>query len=186
MRRIAFFLFGLLWWEVAISHAVYDDLRPNLRRIQTSLEWFPKIISIDKNLKQKETPQGNLNLIFIYQNDRNYVEQLAGNFQQRFPRISNAGVQTLVVNIRALPSMNNISAVFVAEHLVPADIQLLNHYAQIKNILVFSPFVGDVEQGVTAGISTQGRIQPYFNSHALKSTHLQLNENVLKTAKIYE
>jgi len=185
MPRIYACLISLiLFWSS--STFADDDAERSNRRILTSLEWFPKIINIDRELSQKRTPQGNLNVVFVYQNNREAVERIAKNFQQRFPRIGQYTVQVLIVNTQVLPSLNYVSAVFIGELLNKSEIKTILKYAENERVLIFSPFKGDVEKGIASGIATAGRIQPYFNKSALRRANLMLDEHVLNSAKLYE
>ena len=57
----------------------------------------------------------------------------------------------------------------------------------IKNhIIVFSPFEGDVEKSITAGVFIGARVQPSINMKTLKASGIQIKFFFLKVAKKYE
>jgi hypothetical protein len=51
---------------------------------------------------------------------------------------------------------------------------------------MFSPFVGDVERGATAGIAITSRVKPFFNVKTLKRADIDINPILMKLSKRYE
>ena len=51
--------------------------------------------------------------------------------------------------------------------------------------ILFSPFEGDVEKGVMAGLSVESRVRPYVNISALKHSNVEMKPFFIKVSKLY-
>ena len=55
-----------------------------------------------------------------------------------------------------------------------------------EQIMVFSPYAGDVERGATVGIAIGNRVRPYFNIDTLNTSRVNILKKLLKVSKRYE
>ena len=101
-------------------------------------------------------------------------------------------IHGLQVNIRimALARFRTISdlrpmAIFITQHLQDADLQKLVQLSIRQRVLLFSPFEGDVEQGVLGGLSVRTSVRPYINMHTLRQSGVRIKPFYLKVARQY-
>lgn len=169
-----------------LSFAIGDEIEA--RRIKTSLAIFPRIIAVDEDIDGKLDADKRVQLVVTFSADdvsaNNQVSILSTSVQ-------NIGGRPLAV--RALPlgklldsAAAAVSGVFIAEKLDDEALDRLLQFARDKHILVFSPFSGDVERGVTAGIAVGSQVKPYFNIPALARAKIVVNPTLLRISKHYE
>lgn len=74
---------------------------------------------------------------------------------------------------------------FLAQRLgAPERARLLAHTAG-RPVLLFTPFEGEVEQGVMAGFVIEARVRPHVNLAALRASGLELREIHLKASLLH-
>ena len=76
-------------------------------------------------------------------------------------------------------------AVFFAAPLSPTAFLDWLSWGKTQHVLLFSPFEGHVERGMTAGLSVQAKVQPYLNSQSMRDIGLQLKPFFLRVSKVY-
>ncbi len=52
-------------------------------------------------------------------------------------------------------------------------------------MILYSPFEGDVERGVTAGLSIEAKVLPFVNQRTLEASGVELKPFFLKVAKVH-
>ena len=62
----------------------------------------------------------------------------------------------------------------------------LIEFVQQKQVLLFSPFEGDVERGVTAGFRVTDKVLPMVNMASLKLSNIYLKAFFLRVAVKHE
>ncbi|HEX8154652.1 MAG TPA: hypothetical protein VF698_16080, partial [Thermoanaerobaculia bacterium] len=58
-------------------------------------------------------------------------------------------------------------------------------YGIDRRLIVYSPFEGHVESGVTGGLSVEAQVRPFVNSTTLAASHIALKDFFLKVTKVY-
>ena len=166
---------------------IYADSTED-RRIMISASVFPRIIAVDENLSKKLDSSGQVHLAIIYKLNKDKADKVA---QQMLRKIKNIANKKILINIYKLSDIKNnslerLSGVFIVEHMFGEDLEYIKKYASENHIILFSPFEGDVERGVMAGIFIGSKIRPYFNTKYLNYSQVKLNPAILKVSKIYE
>lgn len=176
-RVLVLFLIGLLSFGVGADTA-------QKRRILVGLKLFPAVIAANEHLLEEEPKP--LKLLIIYHDDADYAKELAETLR----RVEHIKGRELKVDVMSFAKLLNGSstppdALFLSERLVD-DIPAVAAYGIQHGVITFSPFNGDVELGILAGISISDRILPYINNGTLRRTQLSLKPFFLKVAEIYE
>lgn len=169
-----------------LSFAIGDELEA--RRIKTSLAIFPRIVAVDEDIDSKLDADKQVQLVVTYRNDSVSAQNQASILSASVQNIGGRPLAVRAVEMNELLGLGSaaISGVFVAEVLEDDALERLLQFARERHILVFSPFSGDVERGVTAGISVGSQVKPYFNLPALARAKIVVNPTLLRISKHYE
>ena len=122
----------------------------------------------------------------VYQNNRHQAEQLRpdlekiGMIRRRGMRIESISLAELLTS-----SPEPASTIFLAEPVGDELGDLLKFVTQ-KRVLLFSPFEGDVERGVTTGFRVTDKVLPMVNMSSLKQSNIQLKAFFLRVAVKHE
>ena len=173
-------LFGLCVADVSADEA-------DSRRVGISLSIFPRIVAVDNQFRDKLNADKKAYLFFIYDKDEEYAQQLADLMQKNNANIGGMYVEIKAVSVEDGLQGNDLpTAMFIAERLGEAQLNKVMKFANDSQRLVFSPFTGDVERGVTVGISVTNRVKPYFNLASLRQSKISINALLMKMSKRYE
>lgn len=174
---------GLLLFVMTSSKgAIGDEFEERL--VSVGLKVFPAIIAADESMEERsaDTP---LFITIVYHDNRAYAETLARRLEKISP-IKGRHLRIRVLSVeQLLQQESSPDALFLSQRLDQPLEQVLD-YARRHNVISFSPFRGDVERGVLAGIAVTDRILPYINLRTLSSLKLELKPFFLKVAEIYE
>ncbi len=155
------------------------------RRVLVGLKIFPAVLAASQALEQKsELP--NIRVLIVYHKDKDNAEELAETLRG-IKKIKGKPlvVETIPISLLLQGSIPPPFGLFVSQRN-DEDIEAISHYGQQHNIITFSPFHGDVEKGILAGIAISDRILPYINSQTLAALPTGLKMFFLKVAEIYE
>lgn len=183
--RFRFPLTGLLATLLLLSAAFAHAGGREESRAWAGLDLFPSVLAADAEIVDKRGPDGELSLLILYQTDRELAEEMAR-------RLARTGT------IRGIPIRVEIArdprplhgtdpppaGIFLAEPRI-GDLDAVIQFGRENGRLVFSPFAGDVERGVPAGISVSDRILPLVNAEALEVFGLRLKPFFLRIAEVY-
>lgn len=160
----------------------------NQRRVEISLSIFPRIVAVDNDFRSKLGPERTARLLFVYDGDPANAKKLSEALLEKTGNIGGMHLVSDVADIKQpLPTGDELPvAIFLAETLDPAKLKIVMDFAREHHRLVFSPFPGDVERGVTVGISVTSRVKPYFNIAALHDTQVDINVILMKVSARYE
>jgi hypothetical protein len=159
------------------------------RRVDISLSIFPRIVAVDNHFRDKLGEDEIVRLFFLYDKDRENAEDLAQRMNKGAQGIGGREVLAVAVSVDQAVLVDEDTlpmAIFITEHLGDARLLRVMLFAEKYNRLVFSPFSGDVERGVTVGISVTNRVKPYFNIHALQRSKIVINALLMKMSRRYE
>ncbi|MBN1833380.1 MAG: DUF3313 family protein [Deltaproteobacteria bacterium] len=165
-----------------------DDLKadkPADRRAWTGLDLFPSLLAADADIAEKMGPDGALQLLLVYQDRQDLAESMRTHLErvkkiQDIPiRIEIAGIDEL--SDRVEPSL---AGIFLVEQ-AGDEIEILIRLGRKHRAVVFSPFAGDVERGVSSGMVTMDRIVPYVNIEAMHLSGIRIKPFFLRIAKQY-
>ncbi len=155
-------------------------------RIHAGLRLFPAAIAADKNIRKKTNADGKLLLLIIYRNDKAIAEEMADALLKvKTIRGTAITVETASYDDIGGSYPKKTAALFLSQ---PGYSGLKNviSFGEKRQILVFSPFHGDVEKGVACGLVVSDMIEPYVNTAALKKASVRLKSFFLKVATQYD
>ena len=157
------------------------------RRVDISLSIFPRIVAVDNHFRDKLNSDKKAYLLFVYDKNQKYAQQLADRMKNSNANIGGMAVVTEIISVADdLPINNPPTALFVVEKLSSAQLEKIMLFSAETHRLVFSPYSGDVERGATVGISVTNRVKPYFNLSALRQSKVAINALLMKMSKRHE
>lgn len=153
------------------------------RRVRTGARLFRSLLAADVAVKSKAV-EGVLD-VAVYARSEAQVEVVA-------PVIAPAGepgkVRGLRLSLRRIDAIDEARipmGVFLATPLPPEQLAALIDWSRRHRVILYSPFEGDVERGVMAGLSIEAKVQPYVNPRALAAGGVELKPFFLKVAKVH-
>ena len=154
-------------------------------RLQIGINLLPAIIAANQSLEASDGTN-SLPIYLVYRENRRLAQQLEPSLRRvveirkRKLEITTLSLDELLANEPA-----PLSIVFITE---PLDRRLpeLVELAQQQRILLFSPFKGDVELGVTTGFKVTDKVLPLVNMASLKQSKIQLKAFFLRIAVKHE
>ena len=169
------------------STQIHADATEN-RRVMISASVFPKIIAVDEDLSAKLDSSGQVRLGLIYKNNKTTAEKIKKQMLRKIKNIANKNIVIDIINTSefSMKLKDKLSGIFIVDHIANFDINTIKNYSNQNNIIFFSPYEGDVERGVMAGIFIGSKIRPYFNMKSLTLAKVKLKPAILKVSKIYE
>lgn len=173
-------LFSLLSLQTTYAQ---KGLQP---RLEIGLSLLPAVIAANKNLNHYLSNNDTLSVYLVYQRDI----QLATAIKSRISK--SVIIQKQNVKYQAISQSNllveenlNAAAIFIIEPAGSNLKELIGFSHDIKSLL-FSPFKGDVEQGVATGFQVTDRVLPMVNIQSLEKTKIKLKAFFLRIAVKYE
>ncbi len=172
---------ALLFWASCLDAHEVDRLR-----INAGIELFPSFIAADLDIANKTGKNGNLTLLLVHQANEHETEHLAATLT-KVKRIRGLSISVHVVSVEALTDYHHLrpAGIFIAEHLPNETLDAILAFGRRAQVLVISPHEGDVEHGVSGGISVSDRILPYVNMQALDASSIRLKHFFLRIAEKY-
>ncbi|TVO58187.1 YfiR family protein [Denitromonas halophila] len=156
------------------------------RRVTVGLNLFPALLAADQNIADKRVGSGPLLLLLIHRDEVQLVEQLAAALRDKGAiRGIPLRVQPVLVSELADYATAKVAGVFVAQRMGD-DIDAVLDFSRRHQLLSFSPFPGDVERGVAAGISVSDRVLPYVNIDAVDAAGVRIKPFFLRIAERYD
>ncbi|QID16377.1 YfiR family protein [Nitrogeniibacter mangrovi] len=167
-------------WLGAVAADEYDA-----RRVAVGINLFPAVLAADQDIGKKRSGDA-LRVLLVYRDDAAQVERLAQGLRDK-GAIRGIPLAVDIVPVEALLDQrrDHIAGVFVAQRL-GEDTTALVDYCRRHHLLSFSPFEGDVERGVAAGIAVSDRVLPYVNVAALDAAGVRIKPFFLRIAERYE
>ena len=135
------------------------------RRVRMGARVLRSLLAADTRIEERAGPSGALEILVIG-NDRPLMADVARTLTGG----AAIGDRPVTVTLAEQPDDAVVpGVVFVA---APVDAQRLGQlvrWCRQRDVILYSPFEGDVEQGATAGLSIAARVQPYLNLGAMAS-----------------
>lgn len=168
-------------WLGAVAADEHDA-----RRVTVGVNLFPAVLAADKDIGDKRSSKGLLVLLLVHRDDPALVERLAAVLRDK-GAIRGIPLSVKIVEVDALLDhpRDGVAGVFVAQRL-GADMATVLDYCRRHHVLSFSPFEGDVERGVAAGIAVSDRVLPYVNVAAMDAAGLRIKPFFLRIAERYD
>lgn len=157
-------------------------------RIQVGLKLFRSLVSADLDIKQKLNANRELPVALVYVSSDSDARDLQQTLHDSFSTVKDVPVDVQVRNLSELiqDTGNKPVAIFIAQPLNESQLAALVKYGIERQVIVFSPFEGDVEKGVLGGLSVQATVRPLINVRTLNDSRIRIKPFYLKVAKHYE
>ena len=156
------------------------------RRVLIGINIFPAVLAADSRLTQKAANGGKLELLLLYDTDRSDAKQLADRLNS-FAPIRGLTIDAHIAHYDQLADYDTHppAGIFLTGS-PPNQLGAVVAFGERHHIIVFSPFAGDVEQGVATGLYVSDQILPYVNLNTLRRSDIQLRPFFLEVARHYE
>lgn len=156
------------------------------RRIQTGSKIFRTLVAADMNLDNKIDAEGRLLFALVYSNDPEGSHIAEKTLELATSTIQERPIKIIRLSLSRLKNQNNIAAILITQRLEVEELHSIIAYSKKNRIILYSPFEGDVEKGVSAGLSVEARVRPYLNQAALEAAGIRIKPFFLKVSKLYE
>ncbi len=153
------------------------------RRVWAGLDLFPSLLAADLDIAHKQD-DGTLLLVLVYVDDREAAEEMARHLREEIGTIRKIPIR---VELTDDPQLSRYAerppaGIFLTQRL-RHRLAALIRYGRDHRVIVFSPFAGDVERGVAAGILISDRILPLINVEAIAASGIRFKSFFLRIAE---
>ncbi|MCP4115591.1 MAG: hypothetical protein GY737_09330 [Desulfobacteraceae bacterium] len=157
-------------------------------RLNFGLKIFPYIMATDSDLSSKMTDSGSFLILIIYRKERERAENLKQGIIKRGGTIKSIPIQAVTTDDleKTVSDSGCPSAIFLSEYLPGETFQKIIDFAIMNRVIVFSPIIGDVKRGATAGIYLSTSTLPSLNLTTLKKSRIQIGKKLRKLSKKYQ
>lgn len=168
---------------LAVPNAAADNTDD--RRVRAGARLLRSLLAADIGL-DKRLVDGGVQ-VWVYAADRRDASEAA---EQIVPPgdAATARLRDLALTATAhidLPAGSDApTAIFLASRPSNAQVDALVRWSIEHHAIVYSPFEGDVERGIPAGLSVEAKVQPFLNSTTLKAAGIELKPFFLQVAKV--
>ncbi|MGM0594711.1 MAG: hypothetical protein ACQETD_09260 [Pseudomonadota bacterium] len=154
------------------------------RRVNVGIRIAPAVFAASENIDAIE-PQTDLAVLVVYLDDAAYADEVARRLTQAGP-LKGRELKVTTLSAQRLNGDHDPApyAIFVAQQLGP-ELEPVIDYANRNDAISFSPFRGDVEAGILAGIAVSDRILPFINLDTLARLSHRFKPFFLKVAETY-
>ncbi|MBK9654431.1 MAG: hypothetical protein IPO66_02775 [Rhodanobacteraceae bacterium] len=101
-----------------------------------------------------------------------------------------AGAQGPAIELRRVDALNETTpppvGLFLATPLTETQLARAVDWSIRNQVILYSPFEGDVERGATAGLSIEAKVLPFVNQHTLSASGVELKPFFLKVARVHQ
>lgn len=155
------------------------------RRAWVGLDLFPTFLAADDNIDEKKGADGKLHLLLVHRGRSDLAEEMADQLS-RIGTIRGLPVRVSEVMIDELDTIPDDApaGIFLVERMGDA-LGTVIRYGRDRHVIVFSPFPGDVENGVNSGMVISDRILPYINVETMRLSGVRMKPFFLRVAERY-
>lgn len=177
------FVYSLIFCWL-ISFPVWAHEQEDMRGI-IGIKLFPALLAADLNLSSRVDENGEITVVLVYAEDNKVAVNMASRLE------SNGDIKGFKLHVLVMPWKNLkdkgdvVAGVFIAEPMSDVVPDLIQ-YCNTRNVLLFSPYSGDVERGVLAGLEVTDRIRPYLNMDAMRDADVRLKPFFVELASQYD
>jgi hypothetical protein len=172
---IAFFLLS----GAAVADGMSD------RRAWVGLDLFPTFLAADNHIEEKTGEDGKLHLLLVHRGRGNLAEEMAAQLGL-VEAIRGIPIRVSEIVIDDLEGFEGdaLAGIFLVERL-GNGLETAIRFGQDRGVVVFSPFSGDVEKGISSGMVISDRILPYVNVEAMRLSGVHMKTFFLGIAEQY-
>jgi hypothetical protein len=173
---------------LAVTSIVADDLSDV--RAQAGAHLFRAFLSADVDVEKKTVDNNQLLILFLYADDKQRATSLATQF---LGEAKDGGtIRSLPLTV-AYSSDDTMAAyksrvpagIFLAQPPNDATRRAVVRYDIEHHVIVYSPFEGDVENGVLGGLSVEAQVRSYGNLSTLSPSNISLKPLFFKVTKVF-
>lgn len=157
-------------------------------RTWVGLDIFPSFLAADRDIVSKTGSDGKLLLVLKYIDDKKAAEKMARHLK-KINTIRGIPIRIELTEDASLEAYKDaeVAGIFITEKAPsPRSLTDLLYYGEKNQVIVFSPFIGDIEAGVSGGIFISDRILPYVNIKAIQLSGIRIKPFFLRISKTYE
>lgn len=182
MAALMVFVLGLGLAGASARADSQDD-----RRVRTGARVFRTLLLADVALARKASADGTLD-IAIYSGDASGADEVAPLIRPDVVAGAPKG-NGPAIRIRRVDALGDDTlppvGLFLASPLAGGELDRLIDWSIRHRVILYSPFEGDVERGVTAGLSIGAKVLPFVNQRTLEASGVELKPFFLKVAKVH-
>ena len=173
--------------SVCASSALADSADD--RRVRAGARLFRSLLTAQLALEDKAAKDGSLHVVVF--GAGNGLAPEVGDLIATSGESGKGGIRDMPVAIERVGSVAELAqvrqpaGVFLAAAQSPDDLAKLIRWSTDAHVVLYSPFEGDVEHGVAAGLAVEARVQPYLNTGALQAAGVEIKPFYLKVAKVF-
>ena len=170
-------------FETAFPTEKADE--PADRRAWAGLDLFPSFLAADADITEKKRPDGALHLLLVYKDRQNLAESMRTHLK-RVKKVHDIPIRIRITEIDELSDKvePSLAGIFLVER-IGDKIEAIIRLGREHRAMVFSPFVGDVQRGVSSGMVITDRILPYVNVEAMRLSGIRIKPFFLRIAEQY-
>lgn len=156
------------------------------RRVAVGINLFPAVLAADQDIDDKRPAGGQLQLLLVHRDEPALAESLAAALRDK-GAIRGIPIDVRIITVGQLAAYagERAAGLFVVQRLGD-ELDVIRAFSRRHRLLSFSPFEGDVERGIAAGMVVSDRVLPYLNTSAVDASGLRIKPFFLKIAERYE
>ena len=157
-------------------------------RFWLGVKMFSPIVGGDLDLETKLGSDGKLLLLIVYKNNRPLADNVVSSLRSMVSNISEHPVRIVATSDLSFKDYQavKVAGIFISEQFTPNSLHPIVCFGIKRQLVVFSPFIGDVQQGVSAGIYISTQIKPAFNLTTINKSGIHMNKLFYKVAQTYD
>ncbi|MCP4353766.1 MAG: hypothetical protein GY795_50610 [Desulfobacterales bacterium] len=150
------------------------------------LEGFAALLNADTDIRGK-TNNGRLILVLIYEDVKQQKAEKLALYLKKIKTVRKIPVQIDLTDDTELKDYKNkkIAGIFLLRKL-GTELESVIQYGIKNSIIVYSPYEGDVEKGVSAGLFVGDLILPHLNINTMKSSGIRIEPFFLREVQQYK
>ncbi|OUS30902.1 hypothetical protein A9Q99_05165 [Gammaproteobacteria bacterium 45_16_T64] len=186
MRRVVTQVIIMLWLVTTTSASTVADSFTD-RRISVGQKLFRTMLVADMNYRNSILPDGNIYVDMVYQYDEALALRSAEMLTQDLSVLHEVPVVIRTISIKQYLARGGQPSVgvFISEKLSSEQLKKVIKRSIANQHILFSPFEGDVEKGVMAGLSVESRVRPFVNMRSLELSKVKVKPFFIKVSKRY-
>ena len=156
--------------------------------LQLGIKMFPTLVGGNLDIDTQKNAEGKLLLLVVYQENRPGGEEVVARMNSSVRVIYKTPVQILLTDVAGFAAFaaQPVAGIFLTEPLALTPRTATIAFGIQKKAVVFSPFDGDVQQGILAGLHIAIQVQPALNLTTLRNSGIRMNQLFFKVAQTYE
>lgn len=154
-------------------------------RIQIGLNLVPAVLAANKKLNS-ELNQESLTIYIVYVHNKPGAIKSQTRLES-IGHIRNHELKLEVIHLYDLidRKIGSKDAIFINDN-IKHDLNKLIRFAHTQQVILFSPFKGDVKKGAMSGFEVSNKVLPAVNLKAMRNSNIELKAFFLRIAVKYD